>query len=61
MLMCVGVPVSSSPWLCPRHLRCPLENCLCMPLYVGLGLLLGPIAFGVLGALSGGADNLCRC
>ena len=42
-------------------LRCPLETFLCIPLYAGLGLLLGPIAFGVLGALSRGVDSLCRC
>ena len=49
-------PVVVSP-----SLRCPLKTCLCMPLYVGLGLLLGHVASGILGALSGGVDSLCRC
>ena len=49
-------PVAVSP-----SLRCPLETCLCMPLYVGLELLIDLVAFGVLGALFGGVDSLCTC
>ena len=39
-------------------LRCLLESCLRMTLYVGLGLLLGFVAFEVLRALSRGVDCL---
>ena len=53
-----GCAVSLFPVEALRYL---LESCLHMPLYVGLGVSLGSVAFEVLGAPLGGGDCVWRC
>ena len=53
-----GCAISLFPVSALRYL---LESCLHMPLNAGLGVLLGFVAYEVLGAPFGGADCVRRC
>ena len=53
-----GCAISLFPVAALRYL---LESCLHMPLYVGLGVSLGLVDFGELGAPLCGGDCVWRC